>query len=96
MSVQKMMPALPGAKLCVVIILLTWTAADPSVKMLGPSTAARRRLKLRKAASNPTAAKPRLAVSISIWNGLSAQPMKAADIWPKNTCMTKLYKIRCR
>ena len=32
-----------------------------------------------------TAAKPRLAMPTSNWNGLSAQPMKAAAIFPKKT-----------
>lgn len=30
------------------------------------------------------------AIPTSTWNGLSAQPMKPADNWPKKTCMTKL------
>ncbi|MNU04361.1 hypothetical protein D3C72_2487420 [compost metagenome] len=52
--------------------------------------AASRRSKLRKAARKPTTAYPRLAVATSNWNGLSAQPMKAADMRPKKPCMTKL------
>ena len=80
MSLQRMTPALPGAKLCSVIIEWMWPPAAPHRKQAGPRIAARRMSKLRHGASSPTRPKPTLAKPTSSWNGLSAQPISSAAI----------------
>jgi len=62
----------------------------PTRKHAGPTIAARRTGASPRDAMKPTTAKPRLASPTSVWNGLSAQPMKRAVEAPKNTCITKL------
>src|SRR5882762_6496881 len=54
-------------------------------KQRRPKDCRQPRSEVRKAATKATAENPRLAMPTSNWNGLSAQPMKAAAIFPKKT-----------
>src|SRR5262249_34967715 len=61
MSLQKMMPALPGSKLCSVSIAWMWIPAAPQRKGARPKMAARRISRLRHVAMTPINPRPTFA-----------------------------------